>query len=99
MDDAERLTPSWRLAAAGIGLGWLLSAVVLLVGSLGVVTHRLAPLAFTIALVAGLPVLALLKALGAQVAKDSPKPGERETRLAAISAGMLVLAWATYAYS
>ena len=101
MEKGERLTGSWRVVAIVISLIWIVTAVLFILLAAGGAAHRLTGIGLIVAMLAGLPVLTLLKNLSGRLGGDAPPPADdsKERTLTIVSAAMIIVAWALHLLS
>jgi len=101
VEKSERLTGRWRMIATVVSLCWIVTAALLVLLAASGIAHHLTGLALIVAMLAGLPVLTLLKNLANRVADggiDAHDDG-KERVLTTVSVVMIVAAWALHIFS
>lgn len=98
MERGERVTGAWRIVATIISLTWIVTAILLIFISFSGAAHRLTTLALMVGMLAGLPILTLLKNISTHVAADT-NPGRQDQILAGFGGVLIVAAWAIHLLS
>jgi len=100
VEKSEQLTGRWRAIATVVSLCWIVTAALLVLLTASGAAHRLTGVALIVAMLAGLPVLTLLKSLANRVVADGGgRDDVRERTLTALSVVMIVAAWAIHLFS
>lgn len=101
MEKGERLTGRWRAIATVVSLCWIVTAVLMVLLTASGAAHQLTGIALIVAMLAGLPVLTLLKNLANRLAEGAiqPQDDSKERTLTGVSVLMLVAAWALHLFS
>lgn len=98
VERGERITGTWRIVATVISLTWIVTAVLLIFISVSGAAHRLTTLALMLGMLAGLPILTLLKNISSHLTART-SPGRQDQILAGFGALLIAAAWATHLLS
>jgi hypothetical protein len=95
VERGPQVTGTWRVIALVVGLGWVITAIAMIVLTVTAYARPLTGVALAVAMIDGIPVLTFVRNLSGHLADDT-EPGKNEYLLAAISAGLVIVAWALH---